>query len=44
MTCYIGQYLDYKSCKCRRKTVGELVEECSKNIDENDMIYNETLD
>ena len=39
----IGQYLDYENCKCRRKIVGELVEECSKNIDENEMIYNETL-
>ena len=37
------RYLDYKNCKCRRKIVGELVEECSKNIDENKMIYNETL-
>ena len=27
-----------------RKIVGELVEECSKNINENEMIYNETLD
>ena len=30
-------------CKCSRKLVGELVEEFSKNIDENEMIYNETL-
>ena len=27
-----------------KKIVGELVEECSKNIDENEMIYNENLD
>ena len=39
----IGEYLDYKNCKCRRKIVGSLVEECSKNIDENEMIYNGTL-
>ena len=37
------EYLDYKNCKCRRKITGKLVEECSKNIDENKMIYNETL-
>ena len=43
-SCDIGEYLDYKNCKCRRKIVGELVEECSKNIDENEMVYNETLD
>ena len=39
----IGEYLDYKNCKCRRKIVGELLQECSKNIDENEMVYNETL-
>ena len=42
-SCDIGEYLDYKNCKCRRKIVGELVEECSKNIDENEMVYNKTL-
>ena len=34
-SCDIGEYLGYKNCKCTRKVVGELVEECSKNIDEN---------
>ena len=42
-SCGIGEYLDYKNCKCRGKIVGELLEECSKNIDKNEMIYNETL-
>ena len=42
-SCDIGEYLDYKHCKCRRKIVGELVEECSKNIDENEMVYNDTF-
>ena len=41
--CDIGQYLDYKNCKYKRKIVGELVKKCSKNIDENEMNYNETL-
>ena len=41
-SCDIGEYLDYKNRKCRKKIVGELVEECSKNIDENEIIY-ETL-
>ena len=35
-SCDIGEYLDYKNCKSKRKTVGELVEKCSKNIDENE--------
>ena len=42
-SCDIGECSDYKNCKCRRKIIGSLVEECSKNIDENEMIYNETL-
>ena len=42
-SCDVGEYLDYKNCKCRRKIVGSLGGECSKNIDENEMIYNETL-
>ena len=42
-SCDIGEYLDNRNCKCRRKIVGELREECSKNIDENEMVYNETL-
>ena len=42
-SCDIGEYLDYKNCKCKRKIVAELVEECSKNIDENEIISNGTL-
>ena len=42
-SCGIGEYLDHKNCKCRRNIAGALVEECSENIDENEMIYNGTL-
>ena len=35
----MGEYLDYKNCKCRKKVIDKLVEECSENIYEN-----ETLD
>ena len=41
--CGIGQYLDYKSCVCRKSLVDNLVEECTNVIDGN-KIYNETLD
>ena len=41
--CDVGKYLDYKNCKCRKKIVDRLVEKCSKNIDENEMIYNGTV-
>ena len=37
--CDVGEYLDYKSCKCKKSLIDKLVEECSKNIYEN-----ETLD
>ena len=36
----MGQYLDYKKCKCRKKILNKLVGECSENIDENEMTYN----
>ena len=39
----IGYYLDYKSCKCRKEFTSKLAEECSENIDGNNMIYNVTL-
>ena len=42
-SCDTAEYLDYKNCKCRPK-IPALTEECSKNIDENEMIHNETLD
>ena len=39
----IGEYLDYKNCNCRKEITDKLVEECSENIDGNEMLYNETL-
>ena len=43
-SCDIGEYLDYKNCNCRKKIIDKLVEECSENIDGNEILYNETLD
>ena len=40
----IGEYLDYKNCNCGKKIIDKLVEECSENIDRNEMLYTETLD
>ena len=34
----LREYLDYENCKCRKKLVNNLVEECSENLDENEMI------
>ena len=42
--CDVGEYLDYKNCKCRERLIDKLVEECSENIDGNAMLYNETSD
>ena len=42
-SCDVGEYLDYKSCKCRNKIVDKLLEECSENIDGNEMLYKETM-
>ena len=41
--CNVGEYLNYKNCKCRKRLIHNLVEECSESIDGNKMIYNDTL-
>ena len=33
-SCDVGEYLDYENCKCRKKLVDKLVEECTESIDE----------
>ena len=33
-SCDVGEYLDYENCKCRKRLVDKLVEECRENIDE----------
>ena len=33
-SCDVGKYLDYENCKCRKKIVDKLVEECNDNVDE----------
>ena len=37
-SCNIGEYLDYSSCKCRKKLIDLLVEECAENINETELI------
>ena len=29
-----GEYLDYKNCKCRKKLVDKLVDECTETVEE----------
>ena len=33
-SCDLGDALDYKNCKCRKRLVDKLVDECDENIDE----------
>ena len=42
-SCDVGEYLNYENCKCRKKLIDKLVEECSETIDGNKMGYNVTL-
>ena len=33
-SCDIGEYLDYKNCKCRKQLVDKLIDECTETIEE----------
>ena len=39
----IGEYSDYKNFRHKKRIIDKLVEECSENIDGNEMLYSETL-
>ena len=39
----VGEYLDYKNCKSRKRLNDKIVEEFIENIDGNKMIYNGTF-
>ena len=32
--CDVGKYLDYENCKCRKKLVTPLIEECTETVKE----------
>ena len=38
-SCNIGQYLDYSDCKCKKKLIDPLIEECTENNDETKLVY-----
>ena len=42
-SCDVGEYLDYANCKCSKRWIDQPVEECSKDINGNEMIFNVTL-
>ena len=33
ISCNVGEYLDYENCKCRKKIVHKLVEQCTKTAE-----------
>ena len=33
-TCDVAEYLDYEHCKCRKKLVDKLVDECTETVEE----------
>ena len=34
ISCDIGEYLDYENCKCKKKLVAPLIEECTETVEE----------
>ena len=36
-SCSISEYLDHSSCKCKKKLIDPLLEECTKNINETEL-------
>ena len=40
-SCDVGEYLDHKNCKCRKRLIDELAEECTENIEETRLVENE---
>ena len=36
--CDFGEYLDYENCKCRKRLVDKLIEECNENTEETSLI------
>ena len=39
--CDVGEYLDYENCKCRKRLVDELVDECTETVEEVKLAENE---
>ena len=33
-SCDVGEYVDYENCKCRKRLVDKLIDECGENIEE----------
>ena len=42
-SCNVVEYLDYANCKCRKRLIDKLVEECSENIHEKELHSKEKI-
>ena len=42
-SCDVGEYLDYANCKCRKRQIDKPIQECSKDINGNEMSFNGNL-
>ena len=42
-SCDVGEFLDFKNRKCRKRLIDKIVEECREKINENEMVKNVTL-
>ena len=36
--CDVGEYLDYENCRCRKRLVDKLVEECNEIVEETSLV------
>ena len=41
-SCNIGHYLDYENCKCRKRLIDKLVNECTETVEEEVEIVSES--
>ena len=39
-TCDVGEYLDYENCKCRKRLVDKLVDECTETVEKVEIAKN----
>ena len=39
----VGEYLDYRNCKCRKRLVDKLVQECIENVDKKELHQNKMI-
>ena len=33
-SCDVGEYLDYENCKCRKRLIDKLIDECTETVEE----------